>query len=68
VESLNGGLRRAAVWHVDETKALGAASVAVGNKVDLVHSPIRLKELAEIMIGGGKRKIPYIDIHASSLW
>jgi hypothetical protein len=66
VEALNSGLRRTAVWHVDEPKAFGAAGVPVGNKINLVHRPIRLEELAQVMIGGGIRQIPYIDIHGKS--
>jgi hypothetical protein len=42
------------------------AGVTVGNEIDLVHSAIRLEELAKVMIGGGKRKIPYKDIHGTS--
>ena len=49
-----------AVGHFDEAKAFGAAGVAVHNDLDLVHSAIRLKELAKVIIRGGERKITNI--------
>ena len=55
-----GGL---AVGHLDEAKAFGTARGAVGNDMDHLYQAIRLKELAEVVIGDGKRQIAYIDIH-----
>jgi hypothetical protein len=66
MEALDGGLRRAIVRHFHKAKAFGAAGVTVGNEIDLVHSAIRLEELAEVMVGGGKRKIADKDIHGRS--
>jgi hypothetical protein len=63
LEPLDGGFRRGAVGHLDESKAFGAAGVAVDNDTDLVHNAIRLKELAKVMVGGGKRQIANINIH-----
>src|SRR5262249_37345964 len=56
-----GGL---VVGHLDEAKAFGTARVAVGNDMDRLYQAIRLKELAEVVIGDGKRQIAYIDIHS----
>src|SRR5438093_7468457 len=57
IEPLDGGFGRRAVGHLDKSKAFGAASVAVGNHIDLVHSTILLEELAEVMIRCTKRKV-----------
>jgi len=59
----NGSLGRLAVGHLDEPKAFGTARVAVRNDTDLVHNTILLKELADVLIGSGKRQITYKDIH-----
>src|SRR5881296_825877 len=67
LEPGNSGFRRGAVGHLDESKAFGAAGVAVGNNTDLVHNAIRLKELAKVMVGGGKRQIANINIHGRFL-
>src|SRR6266571_9511506 len=67
LEPLDGGFRRGAVGHLDESKAFGAAGVAVDNDPDLVHNAIRLKELAKVMVGGGKRQIANINIHGRFL-
>src|SRR5215475_13044344 len=40
VEPLDGGFGRLALRHLDEPKAFGAPSVAVGNDTNLVHSTI----------------------------
>src|SRR6266568_5838251 len=50
LEPGNGAFRRGAVGHLDEAKAFGAASVAISNDPDLVHSAIGLKELAKVMV------------------
>ena len=63
LEPLNGGFSRSTVRHLDEAKAFGAAGVAVGNHIDLVHHAIWLKQLAEIVISGGIRQIANKDIH-----
>src|SRR4030095_11378632 len=57
VEPLDSGFGRRAVGHLDKSKAFGAASVTVGNDIDLVHSTILLKELAEAMIRRTIRKV-----------
>src|SRR5262245_28819248 len=67
IESLNSGFGRRAVGHLDKSKAFGAARVTVGNHIDLVHSTILLKELAEAMIRRTIRKVPNKDIHAQIL-
>src|SRR5215813_14577948 len=68
VEPLDGGFGRRAVGHLDKAKAFGAARVPIGNDIDLVHSTIRLKELAEAMIRRTIRKVPNKDIHAQILY
>jgi hypothetical protein len=68
VEPLDGGFGRRAVGHLDKSKAFGTASVTVGNDIDLVHSTILLKELAEAMIRCTIRKVPNKDIHAKILY
>jgi len=68
IEPLDGGFGRRAVGHLDKAKTFGAARVPVGNDVDLVHSTIRLKELAEAMIRCTIRKVPNKDIHAPILY
>src|SRR2546425_9814434 len=67
LEPLDGGFRRGAVGHLDESKAFAAAGVAADNDTDLVHNAIRLKELAKVMVGGGKRQIANINIHGRFL-
>src|SRR5215217_912737 len=67
LEPGNGGFRRGVVGHFDEAKAFGAAGIAVHNDPDLVHSAIRLKELAKVIIGGGERQITNINIHGRVL-
>jgi hypothetical protein len=67
VEPLDGGFGRRTVGHLDKSKTFGAARVTVGNDIDLVHSTILLKELAEAMIRRTKRKVPDKDIHAKIL-
>jgi len=66
VEPLDGGFGRYAVGHFDKPEAFGAPGVTVGNHIDLVHSTILLKELAEVMICCTKRKVAYKDIHVQS--
>src|SRR6266446_3258604 len=66
VEPLDGRFGRLALGHFDKAEAFGASGVTVGNKIDLVHNSIRLKELAEGMIRGTKRKVPDKDMHAAS--
>src|SRR6266571_4238279 len=69
VEPLDGRFGRLALGHLHKAKAFGAPGVTVGNDIDLVHSAIRLKELAKGMIRGTKRKVSDKDIHAkSSTW
>src|SRR5207247_2146645 len=68
LEPGNSGFRRGAVGHLDESKAFGAAGVAVNNNTHLVHNSIRLKELAKGMVGGSKRQIAYKDIHGKVLF
>jgi hypothetical protein len=67
LEPGNGGFRRGVVGHFDEAKAFGSAGIAVHNDPDLVHSAIRLKELAKVIIGGGERQITNINIHGRVL-
>ena len=50
MEPLNGGLCRTAIRHFDEAKTFGAAGLTVGNETHLVHSTVRLEELAEVML------------------
>ena len=50
VEPLDGGFGRLALGHFDKPEAFGALGITVGNHIDLVHSTIRLKELAKVMI------------------
>jgi hypothetical protein len=57
----------AAVGHFDEAKPTGAAGVTVSNEIDPVDCPIRLEEPAEVLICGGKSKVPNKNIHASTL-
>ena len=57
MESGNGGLGSLVVGHLHKRKASGAASVTVHNDMDLVHSTIRLEELAEVMLSRAERKI-----------
>jgi len=63
LETLNRGVGRLAVGHLDEPKTFGAAGIAVGNDAGLVHHAIRLKELAEGVISDGKGEVAYKDIH-----
>ncbi len=65
LESLNCGLRLAAVGHFNEAKPTGAAGGTVGNDIDGAHGPIRFKELADVMISRIKRKITYKNIVTS---
>ena len=67
LEPLNGRLGGSTVRHLHKPKTSGAASVLVGNHIDLVHNSIRLEELAEVMIRRTKRKVAYKDIHANPL-
>jgi hypothetical protein len=64
---LHGGLRCVAVRHLHEAEAAGLAGVTISNNTDLVHSTIRLEELAEIIIRHTVRKITNINVHASIL-
>ena len=66
VEPLDSGFGRLALRHLDKPEAFGAPGVTVGNDIDLVHSTILLKELAEVMIRCTKRKVTYKDIHVQS--
>src|SRR6266699_2117204 len=52
-----------AIGHLDKAKAFGATSIAVRNHPDLVHRAIRLEELAEVVVGGTKRKIANKNVH-----
>jgi hypothetical protein len=54
-----------AVWHFDEAKTPGTARVAVEHNPDRIDGPIGLKELAEVMLRRGKRKVTDKDIHVS---
>jgi len=67
LEPGNGSLRRVAVGHFHESKAFGAASIAISNDTDLVHNSIRLKELTKVMVGSGERQIANINIHGKFL-
>src|SRR5438132_8233889 len=68
VEPLDGGFGRLALGHLDKPEAFGAPGVTVGNHIDLVHSTIRLEELAEVIIRRTKCKVTYKDIHAKILF
>jgi len=68
LEPLNGGLGRTGVSHLHETKPPGLAGVPVGNNINRGHNPIRLKELADVLIRRVERKIAYKNIHARILW
>src|SRR4051794_16805692 len=68
MESGNGGLGSLVVGHLHKRKASGAASVTVHNDMDLVHSTIRLEELAEVMLSRAERKIANKDIHVQILF
>ena len=68
VEPLDGGFGCLALGHLDKPKAFGAPGITVGNDIDLVHSTILLKKLAEVMIRRTKRKVTYKDIHAKILY
>jgi hypothetical protein len=59
----NGGSGGGAIGHLDKTKAFGAAGDAIRDNPDLVHHPIRLEELAEVVVGGAKCEIANINIH-----
>ena len=58
---------RLALRHFHKAKAAGLTRVAIRNNIDLVHRPILLKELAQVMIRRTKPKIPDKDIHAHIL-
>jgi len=49
-----------AVRHLHEAEATGLAGVTISNNTDLVHSTIRLEELAEVIIRHTVRKIANI--------
>ena len=66
VEPLDGRFGCLALGHFDKPEAFGAPGVTVGNDIDLVHSTILLKELAEVMICRTKCKVAYKDIHVQS--
>src|SRR4029434_1594623 len=54
-----------AIGHLDKAKAFGAPGVAIRDDPDLVHHTIRLEELAEVVVGGVKRQIAYINIYGT---
>jgi hypothetical protein len=56
------------IRHYHEAKATGLAGLTIRRHTDRVHRPIRLEELADVLIGGSKRKIAYKNIHASLLY
>jgi hypothetical protein len=58
-----GWERRGAVWHLDKAKTPRAAGVAVGHNPDRVDRPIRLEELAEVLLRGGKSQVAHKNIH-----
>jgi hypothetical protein len=60
----NGRSGGGAIGHLDKAKAFGAAGVAIRDHPDLVHHAIRLEELAEVVVGGAKRQIAYINMYA----
>jgi hypothetical protein len=68
IEPLDGRFGCLALGHFDKPEAFGAPGVTVGNDIDLVHSTILLKELAEVMICRTKRKVPDKNIHAKILY
>src|SRR5262249_37632751 len=63
IQTGNRVLCRAAVWHLDEAKTPRAAGVAVGHNPDRVDRPIRLEELAEVLLRGGKSQGAHKNLH-----
>ena len=64
IESVNGAFCRVAVRHLDEAKAAGAAGLAVGHNPNRVDGTIRLEELTQVLLRGGKSQVAHKDIHA----
>jgi len=67
LEPLNSGSGCLAVRHLNEAKPTRAASIAVGNEINLVHNSILLKELAEVMVRRTIRQIANKDVHGRFL-
>src|SRR5206468_12111160 len=64
IESFNGACCRVAVRHLDEAKAAGAAGLAVGHNPNRVDGTIRLEELTQVLLRGGKSQVAHKDMHA----
>jgi hypothetical protein len=63
---LDGRFGGRTVGHLDKPKAFGASGIPIRNNPDVVHQAIRLKELAEVLLGRGVCHVAYINIHAQS--
>jgi hypothetical protein len=64
IESVNGAFCRVAVRHLDEAKAARAAGLAVSHNPNRVDGTIRLEELTQVLLRGGKSQVAHKDIHA----
>jgi hypothetical protein len=67
VESVNHAMCRAAVRHLDEAKASRAANLTVSHDPDCIYRSIRLEELAQVLLRGGKGEVAHKDIHVRIL-
>jgi hypothetical protein len=67
VEFCDGCSGRTALRHVYESKTAWMACLTVGHHSSRVHSAIQLKELSEVLISHGARKVTNKNVHTKVL-
>jgi len=62
VQSRDGAVGLGGIRHLDKREAARAARIAVGDQVDPLHVPVRLKERTDGRFGCGKIQIAYKNV------